>query len=203
MKEKNKPKWVWRLDQWFLRERSRKGVKVRKWFVADEGSLAPKKRFDTESSEVGAQRAQRKISSAVLPHDVRKVFRRENRVGRTALQLSALVSSQADHGVVREDHTELVINDYHSLVECFEDALHLAKPIGCFHDRRFFRIPLQRSFSVQEDCYMRAERAQHRIHKRTALTRQIKLNSTEIESNRRRGNATRGCSDARERRGRN
>lgn len=70
------------------------------------------------------------LAGFVLPHDVRKVFRRENRVGRTALQLSALVPSQANQGVVREDHTELVINDDHALVERFEDALHLANQSG-------------------------------------------------------------------------
>lgn len=69
------------------------------------------------------------LAGFMLPHDVRHVFRWKNRVGSMALQFPALVPSQADQRLVREDDTKLVINDDHSLVELFEDALHRPEPI--------------------------------------------------------------------------
>ena len=75
----------------------------------------------------------------MLPQEVRNIFRRENRIGRSAADFLTAIHSQPEQRFVGENYTKLIIDNDHSLVELFQDALHLAKPIrsldvGVRHD---------------------------------------------------------------------
>jgi hypothetical protein len=56
------------------------------------------------------------VARLVLLHKVRNTFGWEDRVGRAALYLVALVLSQAEKRLVGEYYAELIINDGHSLI---------------------------------------------------------------------------------------
>jgi hypothetical protein len=65
----------------------------------------------------------------VLPFNIGKFCPWENRIGRTALNFATLEASHARKRFVCKDYSKLIINDDYTLIEFFEDRLHLAKPI--------------------------------------------------------------------------
>ena len=75
----------------------------------------------------------------MLLQEMRNIFRRKNRIGRSAADFFTAIHSQPEQRFVGENYTKLIIDNDHSLVELFKDTLHLAKPIrsldvGVSHD---------------------------------------------------------------------
>ena len=65
----------------------------------------------------------------MLSLNVRNICCWEDRIWRSAFDLPAVVLSHPDQRFVGKNYAKLIIDNDHSLVELFKDALHLAKPI--------------------------------------------------------------------------
>src|ERR1700746_3475009 len=91
------------------------------------------------------------VARFTLSHHVRNICRREDRIRRSAFDISTLVLSHPEQRFIGENYPKLIVDNDHSLVELFKDALHLAKPLRSLGvGVRHGLSPSRRSLILQE-----------------------------------------------------